>query len=187
MPNTQNVSTGKPNVGGALWIAPLGSKLPTTATEDLDKAFEDAGFISEDGLTNSNSPESEAIKAWGGVDVCAVHKSKDDTFQFTLLEGTNTTPLKLVYGKANVSGEISTGITIKANNNAQDEVIAVFDMILKGGVVKRIVIPDAFVSEVGDITYKDDEAIGYETTLKCLAADDEGNTHFEYIQAKGSN
>jgi hypothetical protein len=53
-------------------------------------------------------------------------------------------------------------------------------MILQGGVLKRVVIPNCKVSEVGEVVYKDDEAIGYETTVSCLP-DAAGNTHYEYI------
>lgn len=65
MSNAQNVSTAKPKVGGAVWSAPLGTTLPIDAATDLDAAFKSLGYISEDGLTNENTPESENIKAWG--------------------------------------------------------------------------------------------------------------------------
>lgn len=49
------------------------------------------------------------------------------------------------------------------------------------GVLKRIVIPCAKVSEVGEINYADEDAIGYETTVQAIN-DTQGNTHYEYIQ-----
>ena len=60
------------------------------------------------------------------------------------------------------------------------------DMILKGGALKRVVLPSAGVSEVGEVTYAATSAIGYQTTL-LATPDDSGNTHYEYIKGKGGS
>src|SRR5699024_11782624 len=128
MSKAQNVSTAKPKVGGAVWTAPLGTTLPTDALAELGPEFNSLGYISEDGLTNENTPESEDIKAWGGDTVAVVQTSKEDTFTYTLIEATNVNVLKEVYGDSNVTGTLDTGITIKANNKELEEHCLVVDM-----------------------------------------------------------
>lgn len=177
-----NVSTGKPAVGGAVFCAPKGSTLPTSATGTLDTAFKGLGYVSEDGLTNSMSYDVENVKAWGGDTVATLENNKEDTFQFTLLETLNTDVLKAVYEDSNVTGSaLSTGISVKANSVEHVAKAWVFDMIMKNNVLKRIVVPMAAITEIGEIVYKDDEAIGYEVTITALA-DTSGNYHYEYMQ-----
>ena len=169
MANAKNVTAAKPKVGGAVWRAPLGTPLPTDAKSKLNEAFESLGYISSDGLTNSNSPSSENTTAWGG----------DTVLTYTLLEALNPAVLKSVYGDKNVAGTLETGITVKANSDEQQDCSWIVDMVMKNNVLKRIVIPDAAVSAVGDIVYSNG-AVGYNTTITAVP-DTKGNTHYEYI------
>ena len=181
MPSSSNVSAGKPKVTGAIFIAPVGTTLPTDSTTALAAGFVELGYASDAGVVNSESRETETIKAWGGDTVLKPFTGKEDTFKFTLIEALNVNALKLVYGDSNVTGDLTNGISIKSAAEDLDYHSFVIEMVLNGAI-KRIVIPSAKVTEVGDITYADGEAIGYDTTLSAVP-DAAGGTHYEYIKA----
>ncbi len=181
MANDRNVTSAKPAVAGAISTAPIGTEVPSDAKMSLDPSFVSLGYISEDGLTNSNSPESDPIKAWGGDTVSVTQTSKEDTFSYTLIEVLNINVLKQVYGEGNVTGSLDTGITIKANAKPLESHVIAIDLILREGILKRIVIPNARVIEIGEIVYADSDVVGYETTVQAIP-DEQGNTHYEYIE-----
>ena len=176
-----NVSAGKPAVGGAASVAPLGTTLPTDATTALANTFKGLGYISEDGLVNANSPATEQIKAWGGDVVLTPMTEKQDTYQFTLIEVLNADVLGFVYGTGNVSGTLAAGITVEAKAEQDAGHVMVFDMIMRGGVLQRIVVPHAEITEIGDVEYTDGNATGYQVTITCFP-DSEGVTHYTYIK-----
>lgn len=182
--NAQNVSVGKPAVDGAIWVAPLNTPVPTDASSPLNDAFKCVGFISEDGLTNSTSRDSETMKAWGGVTVRKSQTSYEDTWSFTMIE-TNETVMKVAYGEANVTGDVESGLTVLHNEKELGDHAYVIETIIgttEDGFdrIKRIVIPDGTVTETTDIQYTDDSLLGYGVTLTGLP-DANGNCGYEYI------
>ena len=182
MANAKNVTAAKPKVGGAVFRAPLGTTLPTDATTALNEAFKSLGYISQNGLVNSNSPSNTSESAWGGDTVLNTQGEKADTFKFTLIEATDVEVLKAVYGDDNVSGTLEAGISVQSNAEENVPCSWVVEMLLKNNTKKRIVVPNAAVTEVGDITYADNTAVGYETTISAVP-DEKGQSHYEYIMA----
>lgn len=176
-----NVTVGKPAVDGAIFIAPLNTTLPTSTTAALDAAFDCLGYAAEDGVTNDISPETTDIKAWGGETVVSVLTGKADKWTLTLIEAMNVDVLKLVHGDSNVTGDLTNGIKVEANANVAVAHSFVIDMVLNNSHAKRIVLPSAVVTEIGEITYADGTAVGYQLTLSCTP-DSDGNTHYEYIK-----
>ena len=178
--NASNVATGKPRIEGAVYRAPLGTALPKDAVTKLNEAFKALGYISDSGFTNSNSPKSESIKAWGGNTVLNMQTEKPDTFKLKLIEVLNVEVLKAVYGSENVTGDLDAGIEVKANSNEPESACWVVEMVLNEAY-KRIVIPDASISEIAEIVYNDSNAVGYDITILAVP-DKDGQTHYEYIK-----
>lgn len=182
--SSANVTTGKPKVTGSIFVGATSANLPISATSTISTSdFTSLGYVSEDGVTNANEMDVEKQKAWGGDTVQVLENGKEDRFTMTLIESLNAGVLKAVYNDANVSGTIegTGGLKISVNSAEHKAKAWIIDMILKGGINKRIVIPNGVISEVGDIEYKDNTAIGYEITIDALP-DSSGNTHYEYIE-----
>lgn len=179
--NARKVTVGKPKIGGSVYRAPVGTTLPTDAVTALDSAFACLGYISDDGVKNNNSPESEQIKAWGGDVVLTVMTNRPDTFGMKFIEAMNEHVLKTVYGSRNVTGNLADGLTVAVNTDSDESASYVVEMIYNNNTVKRIVIPDAKVSEIAEIAYADGSVVGYDVKLACVP-DTSGNTHYEYLK-----
>lgn len=183
--NVKNVTVGKPKVGGAVFMAPSGTPLPATASEELNAAFEALGYISEDGATNSGTRTVENIKEWGGEIVRNPQTEKTDTWKMKFIEALSLAVLKLTHGNDNVTGELETGITVRENAKELDRYVFVIDTVLNEYAIKRIVIPDGKVTEIADVVYKANEVVGYDCTITAYAYNEEGyggDTHRELIQ-----
>ena len=162
--DAKNVSAAKPKIGGSVFVAPLGTKLPEDAKSELDTKFNSLGYCSDDGVSNNNSPETDTQKAWGGAVVLNLFSGKEDTFKLKLIES-------------------DTGLTIKAKNEEPEQFSWVIDMILKGKILKRLVIPCAGITEIGEIKYSDSDAIGYEITFSGVP-DETETSHYDYMIKK---
>ncbi len=184
MPNVaSNIVAGVPLATGGVLIGALTAALPTTASGSTT-GFTAAGYVGEDGVTESYDRSTDRIRAWGGDTVKIVQTEFGATYQFTFLETLNADVLKAVYGDANVTTTAATASTsqlhaVKVTGQTLPHKRYIFE--LKDGNAKiRIVIPDGQISEVGEITYSDSEVIGYEVTVEAFA-DATGVNAYKYL------
>ena len=177
-----NVTTGKPNIAGAVYTAPIGTTLPTDATTALDTTkFVCLGYVSEDGLSNNNELSVEAIKAWGGNIVYRSLTEMNDEFGLALIETENPDVLKTVYGESHVTVDASGNISVDVVGEDPIERVWVFELALRGNRARRIVIPDGAITSRDEITYNDSDAVAYGITISAYP-DANASTHKEYTE-----
>lgn len=180
MPNSvDNVTAAAPALNGAIYMAPAGTTPPTSSATALSEAFENLGYISEDGVSNSNSPNSTGIKAWGGDTVYTTNDGRPDDWKFKAIEYLREAVLKLAWGDDNVTGDLTTERTIKANNKPLGEHVFVIDIVHRNGILERIVIPKGTMTAMEDIVYNNTAVVGIGATVTA-APDSSGNSSYRY-------
>jgi hypothetical protein len=174
MTTASNVMVG---VTGGAYVAPEGTTLPTNTTASLNAAFEEVGYISEDGLTQSISEDITDLKAWQNGDVVRkIQTSHDLTYAFTMIETSEVT-LETYYGNYAAGAVEITGEQLPHKS----WVIEVAD----GDDDLRIVIPDGQITERGDLVFQNGDAVGYQVTITCFP-DDDGVKAYQYVSGTGS-
>nr|DAJ47236.1 MAG TPA: tail protein [Bacteriophage sp.] len=173
--SSANVTFSKPGAStdksGYIWVAPLGTALPTDATTSLDAAFVGLGYLSEDGLTEPASYEpGDDIVAAGGDTVAQADPTFSKTWTGTCIEALNEDLLKVAYGSTNVTVKPATSsadgsITVKEQAGDLEHHVIVIDEILKGGRRRRNVMADATFLITGDISHVHTALVNFEFTI----------------------
>lgn len=173
--SSANVTFSKPGTGanksGYIWVAPLGTTIPTDATTELDAAFVGLGYLSEDGLTEPASLSAgDDIVAAGGDTVAQADPTFSKTWTGTCIEALNEDLLKVAYGSANVTVEQATStkdgsITVKEQASDLEHHVIVIDEMLKGGRKRRNVMADATFLITGDISHVHTALVNFEFTI----------------------
>lgn len=173
--SSANVTFSKPgasaNKSGYIWVAPLGTTLPTDATTELSESFVGLGYLSEDGLTEPASlTAGDDIVAAGGDTVAQADPTFSKTWTGTCIEALNVDLLKIAYGSTNVNVEVATSakdgtITVKEQAGDIEHHVIVIDEMLKGGRKRRNVMADATFLITGDISHMHTALVNFEFTI----------------------
>lgn len=177
MPNVKDVRIGAPDQGttGAILHAPIGTTLPslssiTSSGVTIDQAFTGNEYVSEDGLTLAPSVSTTEIKDWSGATVRKVLESFDGTLSWTMIS-TNKGAMDVAFGSKYVSSNAATGthgtqVQAALGAHLPDALSWVF--LMKDGNDRTvIVVPNGQVTEVGEVTFASNAAIGWQVTLTC--------------------
>lgn len=175
--NKENITIGLPKPGGALFWAPLGTALPSSAEAELDGAFVNLGYVTEDGLTNNTEEGNSNIVAWGKDIVINAQENYDKTFTFNLLETARENVLQFVYGKSNVKVNEDNSITFYETGETLPRGILVCDTLQNNGGeaprIKRQILGDSqFVDRSGEGVYNNVDALNFPVSMKAYKFND---------------
>ena len=177
MPYTKDVRIGAPDqkTTGAIKHAPLGTTLPSLSDVKvsgvtLDPAFTGDEYVSEDGLTLTPSMSTTDIKDWSGATVRKVLESFDGTLAWTMIS-TNEGSLGVAFGDGHVTHQAAaldhgTQNMVALGAHLPDPESFVF--LMKDGDARIIIlVPNGQVTEVGEVTFAANAAVGWNVTLSC--------------------
>lgn len=161
-----NITIGLPKPGGALFWAPKGTAIPTSADAALPAAFVNLGYVSEDGLTATVAEDGDDIKAWGPETVGRSQTNYAKNFTFNLLETAREAALQFVYGKDNVTIDEDGGIMIDETGDPLPRGVLVCDTLQNNGGdtprIKRQILGDAqFTDRSGDQVYNNSDPTNF--------------------------
>lgn len=161
--------------GPGLWLAPLGTTLPTDAEGALDAAFYTVGYISDEGVTTSSDVSTEDLFAWqSSSPIRTLLNERTYSFEFTMVE---TAPETLaVYFDSTATGDLATGLSVPIPDQPEANHYAAVIEGLDGLVTTRLVFGKVTLSDAGDVEMTRSGLQGYPVTLKVLS--DPGNAMY---------
>lgn len=156
----------RPDSGGVFYRAPLGTTLPTNATTPLNALFVDHGWIGEEGITVSTQRDVKKHYAFGSDLVKTTQGQYAESLKLSLLE-TDPDVLETVFGPSVTLGTDGAGNrTIQVNHRAKQLPRQAFVVhTVDGNKVRRLVIQEGAVVDVGDITYVHTDILKYTITI----------------------
>lgn len=184
--NKANVSTTRGVKGGYFLSAPIGTTdVPTKATFKTwapTNAWENQGYIVEDGITESVSSDNATDLRDINLDIVdSADGTHTETIQVGFMEVAKNA-LATQYGHANVT---DAGGTIEVQHNwseASEERMYAFLLLLKNGRKWVKFIPAGKVTELADLTLNATTVAQRQATITYLT-DDDGVGCFDWIES----
>lgn len=154
------------DITSGVWVGDKGSTAPVDPTAEPDEAFEETGWLSDDGVTETRDVDSSPKRAWqGGVIVRTVRSGDSRTFKFVCLETKALTMGLVRPGSTPVTtgGITKTPVKVFLGQDIRAWIIDTID----GDVHTRKNIATGEVTDVADIKNSAGDITAYELTVTC--------------------
>lgn len=159
-------------LAGQVYVAPVGARLPATATEALDSTFVDLGYTTEDGVRFTVTPEIQEFRVWQRKSAVRREvESREAEASFALAQwNADTVALAFGGGRVTRTGDGGFRYDPPTNEDALEERSLVID-IVDGDKALRIWIPRGNVSEAVEAGFQRGELAALPITFRALEPD----------------
>ena len=154
--------------GPGIWMAPVGTSAPTDATSALAADWSTLGYLSEDGVTLSQSTNSEDIYPWQGRSpVRTMITERNLALEFSMFEF-NEQNLQLYFGMEQATQGTADSWSLNVVSNAPAQIYSFVIDVADLDVKVRYYIPRGSLSDAGDLEITDSGVMALPVTLKTL-------------------
>ncbi len=144
---------------GAVAVAPVGTAMPADARAALTEAWDDGGYVSEDGLSVTVTRSTTAIHDWSKATVRNLLTEFTGQIALAFLQ-VDEFAAKRVFGADNVTvvaGSREHGEQMKISIGAELPPIEAWCFSMKDGAARvRVCVPRGQLTEVNQIDFKPD-------------------------------
>ncbi|GAA2216968.1 hypothetical protein GCM10010400_72810 [Streptomyces aculeolatus] len=164
--DADNVRAG---LDGGIYVAPIGSTVPTDVTTAWDAAWTELGFMSEDGVELNYSTDVEDINAWQALSpVRRILTGVDMTLGFTAIE-LKADSISLYFPDSTLT--TTSGVTKLDIPSSPAPAEMAFGLEWRDGTItNRLILPRGEVTERGAISLQRGAAVGLEMTVSAYAS-----------------
>ena len=182
--NAKKVYAPAPNQSattGAVAVAPLGTTMPTDAKSALASAWDDSGYISEDGISVTVTRSTTPIRDWSKAAIRNLLTEYSGSISLNFLQ-IDEFATERMFGSSNVTVTAATssaGEQIKISIGAELPPREAWCFSMKDGDARiRVLVPNGQMTDVSQIDFKPDAANIIGGTL---ATYDDGTGHSIYF------
>lgn len=150
--NSSEITVGQ---SGQVYVAPVGTALPTTPTASLNAAFVGLGYLNEDGATVNVNPDFQDFNAWQEFSPVRIDKTAQNAqVSFSLMQWDEDT-VPLAFGGGTVTSP-SSGVyryELPTPSTGLDERALILDAD-DGGEHHRWIFPRVIAVEAVETNYR---------------------------------
>jgi len=163
---SNEVQLGGGYASGMFYTAAAGTALPSFPLDSLS-SWTEVGDIDADGITFTPR-DSETLKNWAGQPKRVIPGSDPATVQAKVMDTTEAS-LKAIFGEDNITVTAASsthGKLIQFNMDSKPEPAAYLFIMKDGDDMKILGTSNGLISELGDVAFKNDEAIEWDITIQ---------------------